>query len=333
MSYFRPPTVVRLRNFSTSGGSAAITRSMSASVLLVAEAEANRTERPRVGIAHRLQHVRRFERARRARRSGRHRNAGEVEADQQRLGFDALDADVGGVRHARRGGAVAIGARHRRQDARLQPIAQRGETRPFGVDLAPGDLGGDAESDQRRHVLGARAAIALLAAAGHEGQHAHAALDPQRARAFRTVELVRGDRQQIDAERADIDRQLAGGLHRIGMKQRAALVRHRGELGDWLHGADLVVGVHDRHERRVVGDRFAQAIHRHDAADIHRQQRDLPAALGHRPHGVQHRLVLDSARNQVLSSRRLHGLGRAADGDVVGLGAAGGKDDFRRICR
>ena len=113
---------------------------------------------------------------------------------------------------------------------------------------------GDAQAGDRRHVLGAGAAVALVLAAGEDRLHPRAALDPERARALRPVELVRRERQQIDAERAHVDRNLADRLHGVGVHQRAALVRDRRELRDRLNRADLVVRVHDRDERRVVGD-------------------------------------------------------------------------------
>jgi hypothetical protein len=47
------------------------------------------------------QYVRGLERARRAGRPGRHREPFEVQRDQQRLRFDAVEADVRRVRHAR----------------------------------------------------------------------------------------------------------------------------------------------------------------------------------------------------------------------------------------
>ena len=66
------------------------------------------------------------------------------------------------------GGAVALGAGHRREHAGFEPIAQRAPgAAPSAAILLPRDLGGDAEADQRRHVLGAGAAVALLPAAGH----------------------------------------------------------------------------------------------------------------------------------------------------------------------
>ena len=51
------------------------TRSISASVLSCAEAEADRVLRAMGAEAHGLQHVRRLQRSRRTRRAGRHRNA------------------------------------------------------------------------------------------------------------------------------------------------------------------------------------------------------------------------------------------------------------------
>ena len=82
--------------------------------------------------------------------------------------------------------------------------------------------------------------------------------DPQRADALRTVELVRRDGEQIDAERAHVHRNLARALHGVGVEQRPARVGDRGELGDRLNRADFVVRVHDRDERGVVGHRLAQ---------------------------------------------------------------------------
>ena len=75
--------------------------------------------------------------------------------------------------------------------------------------------------------------------------------------------------------------------------------------------------------RTRSGDTIARLIDRHE--------RGLPAAPGERLERVQDRLVLDGAGDQVAPAGRLERLGRAADGEVVGLGAAAGEDDFGRI--
>src|SRR6185312_9736917 len=75
-----------------------------------AEAESQRVLRSMRRQPHRLQHVRRFERPRRAGRASRHRDAFQVERDQQALSLDAIEADVGRVRNASFAIAVHRGA-------------------------------------------------------------------------------------------------------------------------------------------------------------------------------------------------------------------------------
>ena len=82
-----------------------------------------------------------------------------------------------------------------------------------------------------------------------------------------------GDRQQVDAERRDVERQLAGRLHGVGVEQRAAGVGDGGELGDRLDGADLVVGVHHRDQRGAVGDGGREGGRIDDAGAVDRRAR------------------------------------------------------------
>ena len=135
-----------------------------------------------------------------------------------------------------------------------------------------------------------------------------------------------GDGQQIDAERRDVDRQLAGGLHGVGVEQRAARVGDGGELGDRLDGADLVVGEHHRDQRGAIGDQGGQGVGRDDARAIDAQPADLPAAAGEGPGGLQDRLVLDGADDEMTPARRLQRLSGAAHRQDVGLGAAARED-------
>ena len=87
----------------------------------------------------------------------------------------------------------------------------------------------------------------------------------------------------------------------------------RGDLRDRLNRADLVVGVHHRDERRVVGERLASALGGDDAAGIDRQQRDV------QPRRASALSVLSTAscsmraRDQMPAARRLERFGGAAD--------------------
>ena len=177
--------------------------------------------------AHRPQHVRRLERARRAGRAGRHRDAFEVERDQQRLGLDAVEADVGRVRHARVAGAVDRRAAGRAPGPRSRGDRAARDRRAASVASLPA-----ASVARRRRGRRSPATFSVPARRLRSclppvriARDARAALDPQRAGALRAVELVRRERQQVDAERAHVHRNLADRLHGVGVKQRAARVR------------------------------------------------------------------------------------------------------------
>src|SRR5690348_3718600 len=75
-----------------------------------AEAEADRVLRAVRRQAHRAEHVRRLQCAGRAGGARRDGEALEIERDEQRLRLDAVEADVGRVRHARASAAVHNGA-------------------------------------------------------------------------------------------------------------------------------------------------------------------------------------------------------------------------------
>ena len=139
---------------------------------------------------------------------------------------------------------------------------------------------------------------------------ARAALDPERARPLGPVELVRRERQQIDAERPRVDRNLRHRLHGVGVEERAARVRERRQFGNRLDGADFVIGVHHRDERRLVGQRRLERGRRDDPAGVDRQQRRAPAAACERLERVEHRLVLDRRGNQMALGRWARALRR-----------------------
>ncbi len=151
---------------------------------------------------------------------------------------------------------------------------RRAESRAASADsFATASRAASPEAGDARHVLGAGAAAPFVLAAGHRGGHAGAALDPERSRSLWTVELVRRERQQVDAQRPDVDGNFPDGLHRIGMEHGAARVRDPGQLRDWLDGTDFVIGVHHGDQRRVVGQRARQRSRVDDARCTNRQER------------------------------------------------------------
>jgi len=272
-----------------------------------------------------------LERAGGARRSRRHRHAFEVERDQQALGLDPIEADVGRVRHPRTDGPVHDRPRNRTEDAGLQPIAKRRQPPALFRHLARRDARRHSHSDDAGDVFGPGAAAAFLASAGQDRHHPQAAPNPERTDALGPVELVRRHRQHVHAERLDVDRDLAGRLDRIRVKQRAPLVRGARQLCDRLNRPDFVVRVHHRDDRRVVRERLAQRRRRDDAALVDGEQGGPPPSLRQRLQRIEHRFVLDRARHEVPPSRGLERFSCTTDGDVVGFSPSAGEQHFRRL--
>ena len=65
-----------------------------------------------------------------------------------------------------------------------------------------GELGGGGEADDAGDVLSGASTVALLAATGALRGSARPVADPQRADPLRSVDLVRREREQVDAQRA-----------------------------------------------------------------------------------------------------------------------------------
>ena len=165
--------------------------------------------------------------------------------------------------------------------------------------------------------------MALLAAALLLGQDVRAVPDVQRADALRSLELVRRDRQQVDAERLDVEVDPRRGLHRVDVEQDTAPCANPGdELGDRLDRPDLVVGEHERDEDRPIGDARASSWSGIDPAiAVDRQLDDLEAELLEVAQGVTDGVMLDRGGDDPVAAR-LARPGRALEGKVVGLGAA-----------
>ena len=86
--------------------------------------------------------------------------------------------------------------------------------------------------------------------------------------------------------------------------------------------------MHHRDERGRRSDRLAQRLAGDDPGRPDRQQGRPPAAARQRLQRDQHRLVLDGGGDQVFAAGRLERLGRAAQREIVGLGAAAGEYKF-----
>jgi hypothetical protein len=124
-----------------------------------------------------------------------------------------------------------------------------------GLQMGFGNPAGFAERNDKGDVFGAGAASVFLARAEQQRRQIDATPDVQRANAFGRIELVSGDREQVDAEFIDVDRDLSNRLRRVGVDRRAPPSRRGADVSDRLQRAGLVLGMDNRRERSVVVDR------------------------------------------------------------------------------
>jgi ABC-type multidrug transport system fused ATPase/permease subunit len=128
------------------------------------------------------------------------------EEQEQGLGFQSREADVGGVPEAAGAGGLAggfvrsvdDGAGHAGEDGRLEAVAQGRQAGALGGVGEPveGEAGGDAGADDAGDVLGS-AATAELLLAEDLGANGDAGAGVEHADALGAVELVGGEGQQI----------------------------------------------------------------------------------------------------------------------------------------
>jgi hypothetical protein len=178
--------------------------------------------------------------------------AAEVEGDDHGFAFDAGEEDVDGVGKAGSAGAVdAVWGTRARMPSSRHGHGVEGE----GI---AGEFAGGAEGDGTGDVFGAGAAALFMAAAELARAERDAFADVEGADALGGVELVAGDGVEIDE--GDGGREFAGGLDAIGVEERAGRAGDGGKGFEVLHGANLIVGVHDGDEDGFGAEGLAEGI-------------------------------------------------------------------------
>ena len=231
--------------------------------------------------------------------------------------------------------AVVDRVRHLASYAGDQCVAQLGE--PLGeLGLARHRrLAGHREPRDRGRVDRARADVALLATAVQQRGRLQLPAYDERADAVGAADLVPGHGHRVDARAGEVEGQLAEGLDGVGVHRDAVGVGDLDDLGDRLHRADLVVGPHHRHQGDALGvglDGRPEGVDVEPAEPVDVDQLDLGALTGQPDQRVEHGVVLDR-RAQDAHAARVLGPARpeqALDGEVVGLGAAGGEHHLAR---
>src|SRR5205085_11271868 len=106
--------------------------------------------------------------------------------------------------------------------------------------LGERQLGGASEANRHGHVLRSRPPATVLRTAVEERFDYGPAPNEYCPTPLRGADLVSRDREKIERHRRGVDRQFAERLHRVCVKEHAALVRGCRQLTDGLDRADLV---------------------------------------------------------------------------------------------
>jgi len=144
---------------------------------------------------------------------------------------------------------------------------------------------------------------------------------------LRSVKLVTGNAQKINTVGIDVDRHLAGRLHRVGMEERPLLMGDPRQLRNREKRPGLIVGPHRRKQRGVGVDRPAHLVKIEPPPAVHRQILHNDAAALQLPAASEDSGVFDRGGHDLVPVRP--GAECGEESGVVALGTAAGEDDFR----
>src|SRR5258707_13674301 len=189
--------------------------------------------------------------------------------------------------------------RYTREQALLQPVAQGRNTRRILGQRLPGKLRGSAHADNASYVLRAGAESPLVMPTIEKLLQTRASADVQRSNALWRIKLVPGEGKQIQAQRVDIDGNLPGGLHCIGMKVDVGIRGDAPNFFERLHRTQLVVGVHHGNQHGFLAKSAAQRLWRNDSLPVDGQVGDGCTLLLQRLARVEHSFVFDAGGDDV----------------------------------
>src|SRR5690606_122177 len=141
-------------------------------------------------------------------------------------------------------------------------VGHDGKPRSLRPHVLARDLARGSETDDLMCRERARSQTVLLSAPKQNRLYGRTALPRyvERSDALGPIQLVRGKGEEIHGGGAHVQRQLAGGLCSIRVKQHAALPAKRSNGTHFLNDADLVTHVHDGNEHRVRAQRLSDIL-------------------------------------------------------------------------
>src|SRR5687767_5886233 len=260
----------------------------------------------------------------RARRTRRHRDVSRDRL-QQRLAVDIVDAHIEIVGKARVDWTVQVNAVESRKRS-PQTIAQCAQAQDGGlITAAQGRCG--AEPDNGGDVEGARAVPTFMAASVNQSLEVDrwtSLRNIQRADPFRSVELVRAQRHEVDAEVSHVQWHESGRLRRITMEERPLRVRDLRDGRKRVEHTDFVVRRHRADEERVAVNCITQLVEFDSPLPIDLQVHNAKSVAFQCATRIENSTVLCAYRHDAPARLRRAARG-PLDGEVVGFGGAAGE--------
>ena len=171
-----------------------------------------------------------------------------------------------------------------------------------------------------------------MPAAIDDGGKLYARITPahvQRADPLGSVNLVCRNRKKINIVLLDVHRDLADRLYAIHGENDAVLLRELRDFRDRIDHADFIIRVHDRDQDRRGLDGLPHILRINTPIPLDRQIRHLKPVLLEVLASVQHGLVLDRLRDDVIALLAVH-FRNTLDHQVVRFRRATREYDFFR---
>src|SRR6266853_660731 len=251
----------------------------------------------------------------------------QIESNEEGFALDARENKICSVRRARSRGGVHTRLRNAEQETLLQAIAEKRYALGVFDERLARDFGCFAEAHNSGDVFRAGTEAALVMSAVEKLAQTGSATNVQSADALGRIQCMSGNREQIHAERVDVDGNFTCGLHSVGVEINVGFLGDAADFLEWLDGAELVVGVHDGDENGFGPDGSAKVAEINLTVGASCKVSEANAALFERLASVEDSFMFDGAGNDMLFMAT-RSFNDPEDGVIVGFGGAAGEDDF-----
>ena len=200
----------------------------------------------------------------------------------------------------------------------------------FRRNFLHGELDGFSKTNDSRNIQGTGTKPSFMAASKHDRSDADPRFftsDVQRSDSFGTIDLVGRHGEQVDVHCFHINRNLSHPLRCITVKKHPPFTGHLTNLRERIQGSDFIIASHQGNQDRVFADRGFQLFQINSSVFIHIQKSYFIPFLLESLAGINHRLMLDWAGDDMFSFFMIK-FRHAKNCHVIGFSGTAGKNDL-----